>query len=84
MKVVVYHGGYGCETGCCGHYVEVYSDHDQLLSHKFRFDHPEKNEDFRAWAKELAEEWIAQRFPECLATIDWSTMEVQVSDSSSC
>ena len=22
-RVVVLHGGYGCETGCCGHYVEV-------------------------------------------------------------
>ncbi len=22
-QVKVYHGGYGCETGCCGHIIEI-------------------------------------------------------------
>lgn len=25
-KVIVYHRGYGCDTGCCGHVVEVFDD----------------------------------------------------------
>lgn len=25
-KVIVYHRGYGCDTGCCGHTVEIYAD----------------------------------------------------------
>jgi hypothetical protein len=25
-KLIVYHRGYGCDTGCCGHTVEWYSD----------------------------------------------------------
>jgi hypothetical protein len=84
VKIVVYHGGHGCETGCCGHYVELYSDHDQLLGHRFRFDHPERGEDFRAWARELAEDFIGERFPDCLATIDWDTMEVTAMDTGTC
>lgn len=26
MKVIVYHRGYGCDTGCCGHTVEMFAD----------------------------------------------------------
>ena len=36
-RVVVYHTGYGCDTGCCGHYIEL--DGKEVIG-SFRFDHP--------------------------------------------
>lgn len=35
-RIVVVHRGYGCDTGCCGHVVEV--DDEQVGG--FSFDHP--------------------------------------------
>jgi hypothetical protein len=35
-RVVVFHGVYGCETGCCGHYVEVDGD----VIGRMDFGHP--------------------------------------------
>jgi hypothetical protein len=85
MKVVVYHGGYGCDTGCCGHWVEIYPDEDMDKCYqRFNWEHPEKGTDFRAWARELAEEFIRDRFPDCLDTIDWDSMEVTAMDTSTC
>jgi hypothetical protein len=49
-RVIVYHTGYGCGTGCCGHVVEV--DDKQIGS--FEFGHPwAGKDDFREWAEEL-------------------------------
>lgn len=36
-NVIVLHGGYGCDTGCCGHWVEI--DGERMGS--FSFDHPD-------------------------------------------
>ncbi len=36
-RIIVYHTGYGCETGCCGHAIEVDGEH---LHGSFEFDHP--------------------------------------------
>lgn len=45
-KIVrVYHSGYGCETGCCGHVVVVGDDEE------FTFEHPE-DDDYEAFARE--------------------------------
>lgn len=30
MKVIVYHMGYGCDTGCCGHTVAIDPTDDQI------------------------------------------------------
>lgn len=38
-KVIVYHGLYGCDTGCCGYWVEV----DGRSS--FEFEHCEEDEE---------------------------------------
>jgi hypothetical protein len=35
MKIIVVHSGYGCESGCCGHYVEVDGNMKD-----FHFTHP--------------------------------------------
>lgn len=49
MKIIVYHREYGCETGCCGHVVEV-DGRDK----KFNFSHP-----FKESVKEFIENLVA-------------------------
>jgi hypothetical protein len=56
MKVVVYHSVYGCDTGCCGHIVELDPDEEHGPSKtKFEFIHPymETPEDVKEWVREL-------------------------------
>ena len=36
-RVVVYHGGYGCDTGCCGHYVVL---DEEEIERSWKFSHP--------------------------------------------
>lgn len=51
MKVVVFHRGYGCETGCCGHAIEVDGEE---ISGSFVFDHPYNPQaEWREWAEEF-------------------------------
>lgn len=63
MRIVVLHTRYGCDTGCCGHIVEV--DGEQVGS--FTFSHPYGNEtpDFvrELVTKECGEEHVKD--------IDW-------------
>lgn len=52
-RIVVFHGMYGCETGCCGHVVEIAGSRDD-----FGFDHPEYGETDEAFARRLVtEKW---------------------------
>lgn len=51
MKIVVMHGYYGCETGCCGHFVEIDGEE---LGGSFDFDHP-NGQDYLEFAKEFVE-----------------------------
>jgi hypothetical protein len=74
MKVRVFHAGYGCETGCCGHIVEI----EDGRRH-FEFSHP-YGENPQAFARELAEGIIRKEWPECIDSIDWETMTVEVID----
>ena len=62
-RVVVYHSYYGCETGCCGHTVELDGQE------KFLFDHPGRNEDPLTYAKELVEATFGA---EHVADLDWA------------
>lgn len=61
--VVVYHSMYGCDTGCCGHTIEVTHDNGEVIE-TFEFDHPHEypdntpeaiaaDPDFRKWAEQL-------------------------------
>lgn len=61
-KIIVYHRGYGCETGCCGHAVAI---DDQEKS--FEFTHP-YDEDPRAFAERLVTEELGA---EHVADLDW-------------
>lgn len=60
-KVIVYHQGYGCDTGCCGHIVEIDGKEE------FFFDHPWSG-DFREWAEGLIRENFGE---EHVADLDW-------------
>lgn len=71
MRVRVYHALFGCETGCCGHIVEL---GDESASRSFRFVHP-YDEEVRSWAMRLAQEVVRQEWPQCYDTIDWASLE---------
>ena len=76
-RIVVFHGGYGCETGCCGHYIEV---DDEQVSKSWTFDHPDwvsksepgwvrmNDEQTRQWVIDYVEETIGEGH---LDDIDW-------------
>ena len=66
MKVIVYHSEYGCETGCCGHTVEVTKE-DGSSEQKFDFDHP-YGEDPREFAETLVREQFGT---DHVADLDW-------------
>lgn len=77
VRVVVYHGSYGCDTGCCGHYVEL--DNGQRVFDSWTFDHPGR-EDFRAWAIEYAQDAVRHAYgDDHVADLDWDNSFV-VSD----
>jgi hypothetical protein len=67
-KVTVLHASYGCETGCCGHVIEV--DGEQVG--RFQFSHP-YGEDKIEFAKKLITEVLG---PEHVADLDWENCMV--------
>jgi hypothetical protein len=61
--VVVYHSYLGCDSGCCGHTVEVDGER------RFRFEHPyAKDGDWHEWAKRLVEDAFGERH---VADLNW-------------
>jgi hypothetical protein len=62
-RIVVSHSFYGCDTGCCGHVVEV----DDERVGEFQFDHP-YGEDPREFAEEMVRETLGA---EHVADLDW-------------
>lgn len=74
LKVRVFHGYYGCETGCCGHFIEVEDDSGKTVADKFEFSHP-YDEEAKQWATELAQKYILEKHPDCYDTIDWDSIE---------
>lgn len=74
VRVIVAHGGYGCDTGCCGHWVELETG-EQIGS--FEFAHPWDGDDFRAWAIELAQDKVREKFgADHVADLDWENSRV--------
>lgn len=68
-KVIVYHGGYGCETGCCGHWVELQHE-DGTSQERFEFGHPENTiEEARALVRSLFGE-------EHVKDLDWENCRI--------
>jgi hypothetical protein len=65
MRVVVYHTAYGCETGCCGHVIQM-DDGAEC----FMFAHP-YGEDVRGFAERIVRD--AGCDP---ADIDWESCRI--------
>lgn len=66
MKIRILHAYYGCDTGCCGHVIEI--DGEEVRS-SFRWGHPGSKSD--------VEDIILEHVPDvCLDTLDWDTVEV--------
>lgn len=79
--VRVLHTTYGCDTGCCGHFVEMQDENGKVTETSFQFTHPH-GDDFKEWATEFAQKEIKKKYPTCYDSIDWDTLEYKdVSDS---
>jgi len=81
IKVRVYHAGYGCDTGCCGHIIELDMGNNDERQH-FDFDHPyfkeiPTDEDKKKYARELAENAIKENWPDCYDSIDWDSLDYE-------
>lgn len=73
MRIIVYHSHYGCETGCCGHTVEVIDDVEASNnSGMFEWEHPD-NEDPRAFAERLIRELHGE---EHVKDLDWANCQI--------
>ena len=68
MKVIVYHTGYGCDTGCCGHAIVI---EDGRRS--FEFEHPLDTKDLREWAEELIEDEFGKNHG---LDLDWENCQI--------
>jgi len=71
MKIIVQHGGYGCDTGCCGHWVEC----DQPPRKRgFHFDHAYHDDET---PQQFAERLIRETFGDAhVADLDWENCQV--------
>lgn len=68
-RVIVYHDAYRCDTGCCGHAVEVGNRRRFALT-----DHPEDGETDR----EFAERMVTEKFgAKHVADLDWDNCIIQ-------
>lgn len=77
MKFIVGHAYYGCETGCCGHVVEVKLEPGEVLPRKFQnrmfdFTHP-YGEDQRAFAEQMVRSECGE---EHVKDLDWDNCYV--------
>jgi len=71
MKVIVFHASYGCETGCCGHIVQVGDDE------RFAHDHPGTLQNPGESDREFAERIVTEQFgAEHVADLDWENCVV--------
>lgn len=85
--VIVYHDGYGCWTGCCGHRIELQDDGGQVIESSFEFGHMwarGKQPPLPAEMREFAEDLVRQEFGEKhVADLDWDRCII-VTDKDSC
>lgn len=72
MKVRVYHSYYGCETGCCGHVLELEGEQVGQFDFFHRYEGLSKEEVIEEVKTE-----IKKYHPECLDSIDWDSIEIE-------
>ncbi len=64
MRIIVYHAALGCETGCCGHVVEMDDGAEEFVS-----SHPYTDDDD---PRSFAEQCVRDAFgDEHVADLDW-------------
>ena len=63
-KIIVLHRYYGCDSGCCGHVIEV---DGKETGGDFQFDHPGAEAD-RAFAEQKIREELGE---EHVKDLDW-------------
>ncbi len=78
VKMYVYHTGYGCDTGCCGHERVAVDEDGKEVDNVFEFDHPyykgeATNEKRREFILSVLDEW-PRLYPN--AVIDWEKCEI--------
>ena len=74
-KLIVMHTGYGCDTGCCGHVIEL----DGVQQGSFDFGHPYSDDP--AKQREYAEELIREQLgEEHVKDRDWRNSQVRDCD----
>jgi len=69
VQIRILHAYYGCDTGCCGHIIEI-DEEEEYRS--FEFGHADESdrddEEFR--------QWVLKYVPkECHDAIDWNSIE---------
>jgi len=77
MIVRVYHSEYGCDTGCCGHRIELVP-YEKYFKERFEFEHPSYLADkssYKEWALALAKKVVEENWPECFDSIDWENIQ---------
>ena len=71
-RIIVFHSGYGCDTGCCGHYVVMETDDKPAQQSRFDFSHP-YGEDPRKFAEDLVRDEFGE---EHVKDLDWDNCTV--------
>lgn len=70
-KLIVAHTGYGCDTGCWGHVIEI-DGKDVPGTFEF-FAAPDRGEDKREWAEQFVREQMGE---EHVKDLDWENSTV--------
>ena len=77
-RAIVFHAGYGCDTGCCGHVVQVGADE------RFVFEHADESVGYEGYEltdddiRKFVREQVAEEFgAEHVADIDWDACIVR-------
>ena len=84
-RVVVFHRGYGCETGCCGHAVAVLPEgtngedyYEHQVPGSFEFDHADDDERAIEWARDFIRRNVDA---DHAADLDWDNCLVHTYDT---
>ena len=72
-RVIVYHGMYGCETGCCGHWVDLGDRKKLMFGHYGHYDGQEPAETSREYAERIIREMYGD---EHVADLDWEHSKI--------
>jgi hypothetical protein len=79
MKVIVYHAYYGCDTGCCGHRIELQYP-DEMVREAFDFGHCLSDQDPIDFARQLVTEQFGEQH---VADLDWDNCRIETSEGCS-